>query len=131
MHIKYRSPPQEHELGRPFQLGSHKTADHPEDAMLASILVSAGDVIIMGSDGLWDNLFDREIAEVAVRHKAASSTPNPAAMARELASMAHAQGQNRSAFTPFSYAASEWFDMVYNGGKPDDIAIVAAFIESN
>jgi protein phosphatase PTC7 len=131
MHLKYRSPPQEHEFGRPFQLGSHQTADAPEDAMLTSILVSAGDVIIMGSDGLWDNLFDRQINDVAARYKASSSAPNPAAMARELASMAHAESRNRSAFTPYSYAASEWFDMVYNGGKPDDITIVAAFIESN
>ena len=43
--------------------------------------------------------------------------------------MAYAEGRNKGAFTPYSYAASEWFDMVYNGGKPDDIAIVAAFVD--
>ena len=131
MHIKYRTSPQEHEFGRPLQLGSHAAADRPEDAVRASILVSAGDVVIVGSDGLWDNLFDRQIAQVAARHRAASSAPNPAALARELASMAHAESVNRRAFTPYSYAASEWFDMVYDGGKPDDISIVAAFIEAN
>ena len=61
MHIKYRTAPQEHAFGHPFQLGSQPSADKPEDCMFASIKIAAGDVIIMGSDGLWDNLFDREV----------------------------------------------------------------------
>ena len=129
MHIKFRTPPQEHEFGHPFQLGSHAAADHPEDCMFASLKVAAGDVVIMGSDGLWDNLFDRQVHAVAEAYRSASSAPDPAAMARELVSMAYAESRNKKAFTPYSYAASEWFDMVYDGGKPDDICVVAAFIE--
>ena len=129
MHIKYRTTPQEHEFGRPYQLGSHPNSDAPEDCMFASIRVCAGDVVIMGSDGLWDNLFDRQVAAVAERYRKASSAPNPAAMARELVSMAYLESRNKKAFTPYSYAASEFFDMVYDGGKPDDICVVAAFIE--
>jgi protein phosphatase PTC7 len=128
-HIKYRTSPQEHEFGYPFQLGHHEVADKPQDCMLASIPVVRGDIVIMGTDGLWDNLFDREIANVALQHQRASSAPNPAALVRELASSAYLRSRDRSAFTPYSFAASEWFDMVYNGGKPDDISIVTAFIE--
>jgi hypothetical protein len=61
MHVKYRTSPQEHEFGRPFQLGSQPTADKPEDCMFASIKIAAGDVVVMGSDGLWDNIFDRQV----------------------------------------------------------------------
>lgn len=61
MFVKYRTTPQEHEFGHPFQLGSQASADRPEDCMFASIKIAAGDVIVMGSDGLWDNLFDRQV----------------------------------------------------------------------
>jgi protein phosphatase PTC7 len=129
MHVKFRTSPQEHEFGHPYQLGSQDSADKPEDCLFASIKVSTGDVIIMGSDGLWDNLFDRQIVALTLKHRKEPTTPNPAALAREMVSLAYTESRNKKAFTPYSFAASEWFDMVYNGGKPDDITIVAAFIE--
>jgi protein phosphatase PTC7 len=128
-YIKFRTSPQEHEFGRPYQLGHLDSADKPSAAMLASVRLAVGDIIIVASDGLWDNIFDREVASIAIRHLQASSTPNPSALVRELASTAYTLSQDRNAFTPYSYAASEWFDMVYNGGKQDDISIVAAFVE--
>ena len=39
LHIKYRSPQQEHQFGYPYQLGHQETADHPQDAMLTHISV--------------------------------------------------------------------------------------------
>ena len=69
------------------------------------------------------------MASAAQRHRNKPGPPNPGALARELASMAYQESRTKNAFTPYSYAASEWFDMVYNGGKPDDIAIVAAFVD--
>jgi protein phosphatase PTC7 len=41
LHIKYRSPQQEHGFGFPYQLGHQESADHPQDAMLTHISVSA------------------------------------------------------------------------------------------
>lgn len=67
--------------------------------------------------------------DVQLKYQAASPAPNPSALVRDLASTAYARSQDRNAFTPYSYAASEWFDMVYNGGKKDDITVVAAFVE--
>lgn len=31
---------------------------------------------------------------------------------------------DKNGVTPYSLAATEAFDMVYNGGKPDDITVV-------
>ena len=70
-----------------------------------------------------------QIAKTVQEHKSRKGTPNPGALARQLVSMAYEESRNAKGFTPYSYAASEWFDMVYNGGKPDDIAIVAAFVD--
>ena len=58
LHIKYRSPQQEHSFGHPYQLGHHEAADEPEDAMLSTMPVYPGDVVVVGSDGLFDNLYD-------------------------------------------------------------------------
>lgn len=66
-HIKFRTSPQEHEFGYPYQMGHLPSADGPHDCMLASVRISRGDIVILGSDGLWDNIFDREIAATAVR----------------------------------------------------------------
>lgn len=125
-HIKFRTSPQEHEFGHPYQLGHHAASDRPEDAMLASVRVLPGDTLILGSDGLFDNIFDRDIAAITLRHRDAAA---PAALVRELVAVAYENSRNKRAFTPYSYAASEWFDMVYDGGKPDDITVVAAFVQ--
>ena len=39
-HVKFRTPQQEHQFGCPYQLGHHKAADPPEDAMLTALPVS-------------------------------------------------------------------------------------------
>lgn len=55
--------------------------------------------------------------------------PNPAALVRALVSAAYERSRDKRARTPYSVAASEWFDQIYDGGKPDDITAVVAFIE--
>ena len=62
--VCHRSPHQEHEFGRPFQLGHHANSDTPEDAMLTAFPLEPGDIVVMGSDGLWDNLSEIEILDV-------------------------------------------------------------------
>jgi hypothetical protein len=57
--IKFRTVQLEHEFGCPFQLGHHAHANGVEDADLATFPVAKGDVVVMGSDGLLDNLSDQ------------------------------------------------------------------------
>jgi len=127
LRVRYRSPQQEHAFGHPYQLGHHATADNPEDAMLSTMPVYPGDVLIMGSDGLFDNLSDEEIVEVVDRMLAERASA--AAIAQEVAFKAFAASIDRKRVTPFSTAASSAFDMVYNGGKADDITVVACVLE--
>lgn len=57
---------QEHSWNQPYQL-SHpqfNVANTPDDALEYSFHVQKGDVIILGSDGFFDNFWDDEIAEV-------------------------------------------------------------------
>ena len=125
--VTYRSPHQEHEFGRPYQLGHHAASDRPEDAMLHTARLAPGDVLILGSDGLWDNLHDVEIAERVQAGVAAGAAP--AAIARSVVAAAHEASTRRRGSTPYSVAATEAFDMVYCGGKADDICVVCVIVD--
>eukprot|EP00879_Flechtneria_rotunda_P023423 GHRR01024775.1.p1 GENE.GHRR01024775.1~~GHRR01024775.1.p1 ORF type:complete len:254 (+),score=63.16 GHRR01024775.1:1144-1905(+) len=124
--VKFRTSQLEHEFGFPYQLGHHQHANSPKDADLVTLHVVPGDVIIMGSDGLLDNMSELEIVEqvdrmLRVGHK-------PAAMAQQIAKVAFDNSLDKKRVTPYSRAATEAFDMVYNGGKPDDITVLVAVV---
>ena len=47
-------------------------------------------------------------------------------MAMRLLKLAFDASMDKHRSTPYSKAASEAFDMVYSGGKPDDISVLVA-----
>jgi protein phosphatase PTC7 len=122
--VKFRSPQQEHEFGRPYQLGHAPTADRAADAMRASLPLAPGDLVILGSDGLWDNLDDDAMLDAVAAGDAAREPA--AALARRLAAAAFDGSVDRKRATPYSIAATEELGMIYSGGKADDIAVVVA-----
>ena len=149
--IAYRSPPQEHDFGRPFQLGHHEATDKPSDAMLSTFFLENDDVIVVGTDGLWDNVSEKEILAVIenrIKSSSASSSSSSSsssslgsnqaflnkkevdACAKELTQKAFEHANDRSRTTPYSLAATEYFDMVYNGGKKDDITVLVCKIKN-
>ncbi|GFH14021.1 protein phosphatase, partial [Haematococcus lacustris] len=73
--LKFRTNQLEHSFGCPYQVGHQATANKVEDCDLASFHVHPGDVIVMGSDGLLDNVADLEIlAEIkAMVHQGGSA----------------------------------------------------------
>lgn len=90
MTVKFRTAQLEHEFGCPYQLGHHRYANNPCDADLAALPVCAGDVIIMGSDGLLDNLSETEmVAEVS---KLLAGGAKPGAMAQRIAKVRMSRG---------------------------------------
>eukprot|EP00889_Picochlorum_renovo_P001840 jgi/Picre1/28870/NNA_004266.t1 len=123
-YIRYRSPQQEHSFGCPYQLGHQEGADNPEDAMLSTMPLYPGDVLIIGSDGLFDNVADESIVEMVNKVLAEGGKPNE--LSQALAFHAFQTSTDKAAMTPYSVAASEAFEMIYNGGKADDITVVTA-----
>ncbi|KPI87675.1 hypothetical protein ABL78_3213 [Leptomonas seymouri] len=59
--VVYMTEEQSHSLDYPFQLGTG-SADTPKDGVRRLIPVEKGDVIVMGSDGIFDNLYPENIA---------------------------------------------------------------------
>lgn len=127
LHVRYRSPQQEHSFGHPYQLGHHEGADDPEDAMLSTMPLYPGDIIVMGSDGLFDNISDEDIVETV--ESVLVEGGKTAAISKALAFKAFETSIDKNAVTPYSLAASSAFEMVYSGGKADDITVISAILE--
>lgn len=58
--VVYKTAPQQSEFNYPFQLGTNSTYT-PEDAAPFLFYAKPGDILVMGTDGLFDNMFDADI----------------------------------------------------------------------
>ncbi|KAJ1986876.1 hypothetical protein GGI25_001185 [Coemansia spiralis] len=64
----YRTEEQQHSFNYPYQLGTEAHSDRPSDAQVFRLKIQKGDIIIVGSDGVFDNLFDEDILEEVNQH---------------------------------------------------------------
>jgi len=117
--IIYRSKEQQHAFNSPYQLGTGST-DRPEHATVTEVNVLPGDLVILGSDGLFDNLYDDEILELA------SKAHEPVTISQTIARQAYAVANDKSAMSPFSHLARQCGWPLAIGGKLDDITVVVA-----
>ncbi|KAJ0085631.1 hypothetical protein Patl1_09110 [Pistacia atlantica] len=62
----FRSPVQQHDFNFTYQLECGSNGDLPSSGQVFTIPVAPGDVIIAGTDGLFDNLYNNEITAVVV-----------------------------------------------------------------
>jgi len=71
-----RSGQQHHRFNCPFQLGL-MSDDHPCIAEDIEIPLRKGDVVVIGSDGIFDNLYDAQIHRIIDHELSAASLPPP------------------------------------------------------
>ncbi|XP_022772783.1 probable protein phosphatase 2C 55 isoform X2 [Durio zibethinus] len=124
----FRSPVQQHDFNFPYQLESGSTGDLPSSGQVFSVPVALGDVVIAGTDGLFDNLYNNEITAVVVH--AVRAGLGPLVTAQKIAALAQQRAQGRNRQTPFSTAAQN-AGLRYYGGKLDDITVVVSYITSS
>ena len=136
--VVFRTDEQQHEFNCPLQLGP-ESPDTPADADVYDLpQIAAGDVLVLGTDGLWDNCYSEEVGMVVLEH----ATPGrpPSHVAHELANLAASHSMDRDFESPFSVAAAS-AGMGPNklmralgakggiqGGKLDDITVCCAYI---
>lgn len=136
--IVFKTEEQQHGFNFPHQLGKVEGRDgkyythgqdRPKDADTYSFLVRAGDVIVAGSDGLFDNVWDKDLLACVNDNRSES----PETVAKELAELAHDEAGQHDNWVPFSDRALKqgaikekqgWY-----GGKMDDIAVVVAYVD--
>lgn len=120
LEIVYRTKEQQHSFNFPYQIGTG-SADKPHHSQRIQIEVQPDDLIILGTDGLWDNLFDEDIIDVV-----ASAPSDPATIAQLIARQAHIVANDKDIISPFSKSARSNGYPLATGGKLDDITVLCA-----
>jgi len=135
---------------------AHLTTVWPHNCT-RSLRLQGGDIVLLGSDGVWDNVFDEEINAVceSVVQMGLSGGALAAQIARSVAEYASTNAHDKSSVSPFyarynrircgcstAVPAVRCFICVVvfetdcsgratSGGKPDDITVVAAVVANN
>ena len=126
-----------HSPGAPFQLARLPTVSDPSTFLKDSVFdgdeyevaTQAGDLLIVATDGLWDNLFESDILSIVTG--IGMSERGAYEIAGKLAKEAYRRSHEGNP-TPFQklveqrYGKGHW-----TGGKPDDVTVVAAWLDYN
>jgi protein phosphatase PTC7 len=140
--VVYKSQEQQHAFNTPYQIGTQTNGITAKNAVSVTIPVRQGDLVVCGTDGLFDNLFLNDVCQLVNRYLEStngikSCLPNrpngkeEKQEAQKLAEFVTAAAVSASMHpgkrSPFStqcvkagYAA--------HGGKGDDITTVVAFV---
>ncbi|KAF7149598.1 hypothetical protein RHSIM_Rhsim02G0246600 [Rhododendron simsii] len=121
----FKSNIQQRRFNCPYQLGNKTSSDRPNVAQLYRTPVVPGDVIVMGTDGLLDNMFSEDICHIVKMITESSSEPEQAAWA--IAEHAYNNSVDSLAPTPFTQA-SLMAGKDHLGGKADDITVIVAYV---
>ncbi|KAM3248425.1 putative protein phosphatase 2C 55 [Capsicum annuum] len=94
----FGSPVQQHDFNFTYQLESGNSGDSPRSEEVFKIPVAPGDVILAGTDGLFDNLYNNDISAV-VGHATRAGLP-PQVVAQKIAALARQRAQDKNRQIP-------------------------------
>ncbi|XP_076312760.1 protein phosphatase PTC7 homolog isoform X2 [Tachypleus tridentatus] len=131
--IIHRSEEQTHYFNTPYQLSlpppsvtGQVLSDSPESAVTSSFQVQEGDLILVATDGLFDNLPENMILQELSKLRD-QYVENVQQVVNSLALQARRLAFDSTYLSPFALRAREnGIDAV--GGKPDDITILLASV---
>ncbi|GFP89708.1 probable protein phosphatase 2c 26 [Phtheirospermum japonicum] len=105
-HVIFSTSPQEHYFDCPYQLSSEASGQTFLDATMTTVELMEEDTVVMGSDGLFDNIFDREIISVV------RSCVDVSDAAKAIANLAHGHSMDSNYDSPYSQEArAQGFDV--------------------
>ncbi|KAL3632532.1 hypothetical protein CASFOL_025516 [Castilleja foliolosa] len=123
--VLYRSPIQQRSSNNcPYQLGT--TKDDPSVAEEIEVRVEKGDLVILGTDGLFDNMFEMEM--LTITQRGAMLGYDLVKQCTDMANNAYYNSFDRYNDMPYSIA-SRRAGKSHEGGKIDDITVIIARIE--
>lgn len=131
--VLFRSPQQLHYFNCPYQLGISENTDQPfdlpTDCDRLRIPVIKGDIVVLATDGLFDNLHEGDILEICSRswERGLDSNESLQQLSSELAKSAYEASQRSDIDSPFALLAKE-NDIMWGGGMPDDITVLVACV---
>ncbi|CAL9183883.1 unnamed protein product [Musa hybrid cultivar] len=120
-----RSTPMVYGFNFPFQI---QRGDDPLRYIeMYKIDLHEEDVVVTATDGLFDNLYEHEVADIVSKSLQASLKPRE--IAEILATMAQELGRSASARSPFADAALAAGYPGFTGGKLDDVTVIVSIVE--
>lgn len=125
------SSEQRHSPFTPWQLtiapaGQDMIEDQPEAAELAELLLEPGDIVVLATDGLFDNVYDDEIEFVL--DDMGRNIPPASEIAESLVNHGVNYMMARDRMSPFAARANDdGFCML--GGKMDDVTVCVVVLE--
>ncbi|KAM3323194.1 putative protein phosphatase 2C 55 [Capsicum chacoense] len=125
--IVYKSEIQQSRFNCPFQLGNASSSDDPSVAQKISFPVIAGDVIVLGTDGLFDNVHDFELETLVKSGVDSWESDVPESLAWRIALYALDNAKSTELYSPYSRECSK-VGIERDGGKYDDITVIVANI---
>eukprot|EP00182_Erythrolobus_australicus_P000717 CAMPEP_0185841426 /NCGR_PEP_ID=MMETSP1353-20130828/17885_1 /TAXON_ID=1077150 /ORGANISM="Erythrolobus australicus, Strain CCMP3124" /LENGTH=352 /DNA_ID=CAMNT_0028540897 /DNA_START=71 /DNA_END=1129 /DNA_ORIENTATION=- len=117
--LQWRTKEQQHFFNCPYQLGSDST-DSVQMGQNVNQRVRIGDWIIMATDGLFDNVFDRDIVALVT----SMDDADPTAVAEALGELAVEHARDPAYTSPFAEMAAKAGES-HTGGKLDDVTVIA------
>ncbi|KAK9170822.1 PP2C like protein phosphatase [Cryptosporidium meleagridis] len=121
--------------------------DDPELSQLLEVPLKEGDMVILGTDGLFDNLFDFEITSISglsfspieskLFYNCLDYTTTPMVIAKSIALSAYYKSLDPFSKTPFANQAKRFYSgcrnsffesQPFSGGKEDDISVLVAWV---
>ena len=112
--LTYKSKEQQHSFNFPYQVGTH--GDNPMKAEKEEHRnIKENDIVILGTDGLWDNLYEKTLLDMIISGKSA----------KFIGDLCYNLSKKKLYLSPFCVNSN----MRYMGGKPDDITILIGKIK--
>lgn len=130
--IIYRSVVQQTRFNAPYQTTLRPNGEVNDMTPMASrdrLHVQPGDMVLLATDGLWDNVWERDLLETVASGMAGLSRKEGglSVLAKDLVMQARAAAAAEDD-SPFA-VESRKHDKPHTGGKPDDITVLVAVVE--
>lgn len=132
--IVHKSEEQQHYFNTPFQLslpppghGQNVLSDSPDSADTLSFPVREGDVILVATDGVFDNVPEKLLLDMLKDVEGITDPIKLQMAANSLAFMARSLSFDSEFMSPFAINARR-NNIHATGGKPDDITVVLATV---
>ncbi|KAH0460387.1 hypothetical protein IEQ34_011050 [Dendrobium chrysotoxum] len=123
-HVFKRSSPMLYGFNFPMQIES---GDNPSKYIETyKVGLDEEDVIVTATDGLFDNLYEKEIADIV--SKSLQANLKPAVIAQILALRAQEVGGSATSTSPFADAAHAAGYPTFTGGKLDDVTVIVSIV---
>jgi len=127
--VVFTSKPQQRRFNFPLQLGWGENGDHPNVALSSSHDVQHGDIVILGTDGLYDNLSAEQILAIVSQYLDKNpSSQDSNAIADAIVKEAFKLSLDTRYNSPFAKEAL-LSGFRFNGGKSDDISVTVGIVQ--